>query len=81
MQSPTRAKLKDGYLDGSSYSVKLEKEGYRTQTIHLEQRPAARHIVLDALFCLLTFGITCYLFAVNGRQHETNYEFILFEEN
>ena len=79
-KSPAKAKLTDGYLDGSSYSVKLEMEGYRTQTVHLEQRPAAGYIVLDALFCLPTFGITCYLFAVNGRKHKHNYEFVLFEE-
>lgn len=76
-QSPVEVDLTDGFVDGANYWVKLTKQGYKTQEIKLRQSWAVGYIVLDALLCIPTFGLGCYLIYLNGRTHECDYHFLL----
>lgn len=71
--SPVKVKMNDGYLDDTTYFAKISKEGYETQEFELTQRMRPGFIALDALLCLPTFGLGCYLIALNGKRHEKEY--------
>lgn len=71
--SPVEARLTDGFVDGANYWVKVQKEGYKTQDFKLRQSWSPGYIVLDALICLPTLGLGCYLVYLNAKTHESEY--------
>ena len=71
-ESPVSAKLKDGFV-GADYHVRITKDGYEPQEFKLEQHLSAGLITLDAITCLPTLGIMCYVIALNGQRHEDEY--------
>jgi hypothetical protein len=75
--TPVQVELKDGFIEGSDYFIKVQKEGYKTQEFKLAQRFSVGYIVLDALLCLPTLGLGCNLAYLNGQTHLSEYPVLL----
>jgi hypothetical protein len=75
--SPVQVKLKDGLAGDAHYYVKVEKEGYESQSGGLDQRWSVGGIVVDALLLLPTLGASVYLGYFNAKRHEDEYFFPL----
>lgn len=75
-ETPQQVELDDGFFE--SYEVKLDKEGYESQTVKLKQDIKVGYLLLD-LLCGGPIGIViCGPF--NGKRHRENYEFTLLPE-
>jgi hypothetical protein len=73
-------KLKDGLENPGGTSAKIELKGYRTQNVLLDKGWSAGYLILDALICIPTLGLGCYLIYFNGKTHEDEYHFMLLEK-
>jgi hypothetical protein len=78
--SPLTLKLRDGFIDGSTYRVRVEKSGYKPQEAGLGQDYSAGGIVLDALLLFPTLFLSAYLCALNCQRHHDHYDFVLEPE-
>lgn len=71
--TPVRVELDDGFLPGSSYTVRLEMQGYETKKAPLGQEYNIGWIVVD----VICFGVVGGLIpaAFNGQSHRPVYNF------
>jgi len=75
--SPVKVKLKDGFADDAGYHVKVEKEGYQTQSAGLQQDWSVGGIVTDILLLVPTLGNSIYIGYFNAKRHREEYFFPL----
>jgi hypothetical protein len=75
--SPVKVRLKDGFIDGTRYYVKVEKPGFKPQDTVLAQDLSAGGIVGDVLLLFPTLFYSAYLCALNCQRHRAQYDFLL----
>jgi PEGA domain len=75
--SPVKLRLKDGFIDGTRYYVRVEKTGYKKQEAVLAQDISAGGIVADVLLLVPTLFFSPYLCALNCQRHRAAYDFVL----
>lgn len=78
--SPVKVKLKDGFIDGTRYYMRVEKPGFKKQETVLAQDISAGGIVTDVLLLFPTLFYSAYLCALNCQRHRSHYEFLLEPE-
>jgi hypothetical protein len=76
-RTPVKVKMEDGLDSTANYHLELRKEGYKTAKANILPTWSGGFIALDAIFCLPTLGITCYLIYFNGKTHESEHTFPL----
>jgi len=76
-ETPVTVKLKDGLDSANQYWVQIKKPGYKTFKVTLPKQWSAGYLILDALICLPTLGIGCYLVYFNGKSHYDRYFYVL----
>ncbi len=74
-KSPVKVELKDGF-DNALYYARLEKEGYATDEVRLQDHYSP-WIVLDAILLLPTLTLWRFVLQANGRRHQDEYWFRL----
>lgn len=75
--SPVTVRLKDGFIDGTRYYVRVELPGFKPQEFVLPQDLSAGGIVADVLLLFPTLFLSGYLCVLNCQRHRDRYEVLL----